>query len=208
MSDLQCPARILVCRHGEAGYSRSDVLTEEGGTLTALGRQQADALGARVAEERVAAVYTSTLGRARETGERVGSALGVVSSTVEGVQEFAIGELVGRSVEVGNPGVADVYRHWVDGDLSVGCPGAETGAEIVDRFTTAVDALADRHRGETIVLISHGGVMSLAITHRSVNASPALVHQHLLLNCAVVTVEVDADGWRLGGPWPGVAIGD
>lgn len=206
MSGLQCPARILVCRHGEAAYSRSDVLTEEGGELTALGRRQADALGARVAQERVAAVYTSTLARAQETGERLGSLLGLASSAVAGVQEFAIGEFVGRPV--GDRGAAEVYRRWVDGDLSVGCPGAETGAEIVDRFASAVDALADRHRGEAIVLVSHGGVMSLAITHHALNASPTLVHQHLLPNCAVVTVEVDADGWRLVGPWPGPAIGD
>lgn len=207
MSDLQCPARILVCRHGEAAFSRSDVLTEEAGFLTALGRQQADALGARLAQERVAAVYTSTLARAQETGERLGSLLGLAPLSVEGAQEFAIEDFVGRPVD-DNSGVAEVYRRWVSGDLSVGCPGAETGAEIVDRFTTAVDALADRHRGETIVLVSHGGVMSLAITHQLVNASPTLVHQHLLPNCAVVTVEVDADGWRLVGPWPGLAIGD
>lgn len=192
-----------MCRHGEAEYDDLDRLSEDGGRLTALGRQQAEALGARLATERVAAIYTSTLARAVETGERLGAVLGLPRSSVEGVQEFAIGDLVGRPV--GDPAVAEVFRRWVDGDLSVGCPGAETGAEIIDRFTDALDALADRHRGEAIVVVSHGGVMSLGITHHATNAAPALVHQHLLPHCALVPVEVDADGWRLAGPWPGVA---
>ena len=44
MSSLHCPARIFVARHGEAEYE-TDLCTDDGGSLTALGRRQARDLG-------------------------------------------------------------------------------------------------------------------------------------------------------------------
>ncbi len=180
MSDLFCPARVLVCRHAEADIERPDLVhSDDDGWLTERGQVQARELGARLLGERAAAVYTSTLGRARETGALVGAALGVPVRAIAGVQELSV-------------------------DLSAGCPGAETGEQVVSRFADALEGLADQHRGETVVVISHGGVMSLVIPHRSTNATSALTRDRLLPNGAVVTVEIDADGWRLAGPWPGL----
>ncbi|HEY7988182.1 MAG TPA: histidine phosphatase family protein, partial [Lapillicoccus sp.] len=61
MSDLQCPARFLVARHGEAMYAHPELLSDEGGRLTDLGKEQAADLAERLRGERVAAVYTSRL---------------------------------------------------------------------------------------------------------------------------------------------------
>jgi len=204
VSDLFCAARVLVCRHAEADYERPDLILDEDGWLTEMGRDQATALGARLVDERVTTVYPSTLGCARETGALVGAALGVPVRAIAGVQEFSVGQFAGRSAS--DPGVREIFATWLSGDLSVGCPSAETGEEVVARFTTALEALADQHRGETVVVLSHGGVMSLAIPHRSTNATSALVGDRLLRHCAVVPVEIDADGWRLVGRWPGLPV--
>ena len=201
MSDLYCPARLLICRHGEADGERPDLILDDDGWLTELGRDQAGRLGERLRGERVAAVYTSTLGRARETGEIVGAAVGVPARAIAGIQEFSVGEFAGRRSS--DPCVSEVFATWVGGDLTVGCPGAETGSEVVRRFSGALDALADQHRGESVVVISHGGVMSLAIADTSTNATSELTRQRLLPHCSVVTVEIDGDGWRLVGDWPG-----
>ena len=74
---------------------------------------------------------------------------------------------------------------------------------MVARFVAAVEALADRHRGETVLVVSHGGVMTLAIPNTAENVRPELALDAMIPNCAVAEVEVDADGWRLVGPWPG-----
>jgi probable phosphoglycerate mutase len=201
VSDLQCPARILVARHGEAMYDDPELLSNDGGWLTDLGRKQAAGLGGRLREERVAAVYTSRLNRAEQTGAVVGDILGVSASTIEGIQEFAVGTLAGT------PAMGQVAREvfvaWVTGDLDRRWPGAETGTEVVARFVEAVESLADRHRGETVLVISHGGVMTLAIPNTAVNTRPELALDAFIPNCAVAELEVDSDGWRLVGPWPG-----
>ena len=60
MSDLHCPARVFVARHGEASY-------DAGERLTAAGAQQARELGERLRGERVAQVHASSMPRAAET---------------------------------------------------------------------------------------------------------------------------------------------
>lgn len=201
MSDLQCPARIVVARHGEAMYADPELLSDEGGWLTAQGKEQAAGLGERLRGERVAAVYTSRLARAQETGAVVGDLLGLAPSTVDGAQEFSVGSLAGTPAL--GPLAREIFVAWVSGDLERRWPGAQTGTEVVARFVEAVEALADRHRGETVLVVSHGGVMTLAIPNTAVNVRPELALHAMIPNCAVAEVEVDADGWRLVGPWPG-----
>lgn len=201
MSDLQCPARILVARHGEAMYADPELLSDEGGWLTAQGNEQAAGLGERLRGERLAAVYTSRLARAQETGAVVGDLLGLAPTTVEGVQEFSVGSLAGTPA-VGSR-AREIFVAWVTGDLRRRWPGAETGTEVVARFVAAVEALADRHRGETVLVVTHGGVMTLAISNTAENVRPELALAAMIPNCAVAEVDVDADGWRLVGPWPG-----
>ena len=40
MSDLHCPATLLVARHGDAEYGHTSVLSDDGGRLTEEGRDQ------------------------------------------------------------------------------------------------------------------------------------------------------------------------
>jgi len=201
VSDLQCPARILVARHGEAMYDDPELLSDDGGWLTDLGRSQAAELGERLRDERVAAVYTSRLNRAQQTGAVVGERLGLRASTVHGVQEFSVGSLAGTPAM--GSAAREVFLAWVTGDLDRRWPGAETGTEVVARFVDAVEALADRHRGETVLVVSHGGVMTLAIPNTATNTTPELARAADIPNCGMAELAVDSDGWRLVGPWPG-----
>jgi probable phosphoglycerate mutase len=95
-----------------------------------------------------------------------------------------------------------VFDRWLDGEASAALPGAETGAELVARFAGALEGIADRHRGETVVVVSHGGVMTLALPAMAGRSAKALAAAAPLDNAAVVEVEGDADGWRIVC-WPG-----
>jgi probable phosphoglycerate mutase len=182
-------------------YADPQLLSDDGGWLTDLGKDQAAGLAERLRVERVAAVYTSRLARAQQTGTVVGDVLGLPASTIEGVQEFSVGSLAGTPAL--GPQGREIFVAWVTGDLDRQWPGAETGSEVVARFVGAVEALADRHRGETVLVVSHGGVMTLAIPNTALNVRPERALDALIPNCAVAEVEVDSDGWRLVGPWPG-----
>ena len=56
MSDLQCPATLLVSRHGDAEYAVPGVLqSEDGGRLTDRGRDQVSHLAEAIQYRRVLA---------------------------------------------------------------------------------------------------------------------------------------------------------
>jgi probable phosphoglycerate mutase len=74
---------------------------------------------------------------------------------------------------------------------------------VLKRFAKAIEEIADIHRGETVLVFTHSGVMSLVIPRLSVNMRNDLAAQRIPHNCAPVEVEVNADGWRLMS-WPGV----
>ena len=60
-----------------------------------------------------------------------------------------------------------------------------------------LDAVADQYRGETVLVVSHGGVI-LALWGAIAPGSPAAPDPDRIANCSTYVLERDADGWRLG----------
>jgi broad specificity phosphatase PhoE len=189
---------ILVARHAEAEYETHH-WADEGGSLTVDGRRQAAALGTGLADREVAHVWTSTYARAVQTAEIVAARLGVTVTTREGLREFSVGSMAGSRAE--DP-FADTYRDWLAGDLERRLPGGETGAELRHRMHHVLHEIAERHRGETVLAISHGGLMRLTLP-LVLTREPADPPGRLG-NCAVVEVSVDEHHWTCVR-WPPAA---
>lgn len=195
MSDVHCPARLILARHGEAAYE-TDTMTDFGGSLTTLGREQARELGKRLAGERVAGVVCSELARAVQTAELAAAGLELPVEVRVGLQEFAIGDFLGRAWD---PLVFDpIIASWLAGDLAPAVPGGESGERVTDRVLAVLDDVADRFRGETVLAVTHGGVI-LALMGRLEPGSPsAPTDAYDVPNCSTYVLERDADGWRVG----------
>jgi 2,3-bisphosphoglycerate-dependent phosphoglycerate mutase len=195
VSDVHCPARLILARHGEAAYE-TDTMTDFGGSLTALGRAQARELGARLAGERVAGVVCSELARAVQTAEIAAGVLGLPVEVRAGLQEFAVGDFLGRAWD---PLVFDpMIAGWLAGDLTPAVPGGESGEQVSGRALAVLDDVADRYRGETVLAVTHGGVI-LSLMGRLAPGSPsAPADAYDVPNCSTYLLERDADGWRVG----------
>ena len=199
MTDLQCPARVFVARHGEAAYE-SSLLSDAGGWLTPLGRQQARGLAESLAGERITRVWTSDMARAVQTGEIVASVLGVDVLVRTGLREFGVGDAAGTD---GDPDpFAETFTSWLAGDLTARIPGAESGGEVVDRYEAVLTEAADDHRGEAVLVISHGGVMCMALPLLARNLDIGHARELPMPHCGVVALQIDADGW-VARSWAG-----
>jgi probable phosphoglycerate mutase len=196
---LQCAATLLLARHGDAQYPHAEVMTDDGGWLTDLGIQQVGALAAAVAPERVARVFSSTLARAVESALLAGDALDLGAVEITGLEEIRVGECAGRPV--GDPSFQGVYDRWIKGDLDARVPGAESGQEVLERVRGALVHIADQHRGETVLVFTHGGVMSFAVPRLSGNVPNDLAAGCPLPNAVPARVEIGDDGWRVL-EWP------
>lgn len=190
---MHCPARIIVARHGETEYERPE-MGVSGGSLTTAGREEARALGERLRSERVAGVVSSELSRAVQTAEIAAAALGLPVRVRERLQEFGIGDLVGHDYDALL--FHQVLASWLKGDLEPAVPGGETGQQVVDRVLPVLEEFADQFRGETLLVVTHGGVI-LALFGLLAPASPyAPAHEDDVPHAATYVFERDADGWR------------
>jgi len=162
-------------------------------------KELVDTLGSR----RIAAVYSSRMVRAVESADLAAAGLGVRRVVTEGLQEPSVGELAGVSFQ--DPRAHQVFDAWLQGNLDAGYPGGEDGHTVMKRFKEALEDIADTHRGETVLVFTHSGVMSLVVPRLSVNVRNDLAAQRLPPSCALAEVEVDADGWRVLS-WPGIPV--
>lgn len=193
MSDLHCPATVIVARHGAAEYE-SQLLSDAGGSLTRCGREQARALADSLAQRNVATIYTSSMARAVQTAEIVAARLGCHVLVRDGLVELSVGNLAGKP---DSPDAFDpVFARWRDGDLTAAVDGAENGEQSVQRMSAVLEEVADLHRGETALVVAHGGVMSLVLSLLATNLPAGFAHGRPLGDTASVELQADADGWR------------
>jgi probable phosphoglycerate mutase len=198
--------RVLVVRHGQSEGNVARVWTSarEGYPLTPLGHQQARAVGRSLVAESVTAVYGSPLPRAQQTAIEIAEALGLEAQVLEGVEELHVGEHEGGHDDQVGPIAVEVFgRWWRDSDLAHGFPGGESGHDIVARIATALDHVADKHDGQTVVVVSHGGAMAVGITELADNLDAAFVSEHILANTEVVDLERVEGSWRCTS-WAGI----
>lgn len=200
VSDLQCAARLHIARHGDADYPVHGVLSDHGGWLTDKGVAQVHELAEELRATRVSTVCSSSMSRAVQSAEVAAADLDVASRVVAGLQEYDVGEWVG--IDDDDPRPTRVFESWLDGDLDAGFPGGEDGHAVVARFRDALGEIADLHRGEDVLVFSHGGVMSLVIPRLAGNVRSDLARRRHLPSCKPARVDVDADGWRVVS-WPG-----
>jgi broad specificity phosphatase PhoE len=188
-------ATILVARHADAEYE-SRHWADEGGSLTRQGRDQARGLAQRLRERRVRHVYASTYARAAQTAEIAAAHLDVPVTTREGLREFSVGNFADSRAD--DP-FTHVYAAWLGGDLDARVPGGESGAELRHRMHRVLHDIVERHPAETVLAISHGGIMRLTLP-LILTAEPA--HPPVELgNCAVVELTSDRRHWTCVS-WP------
>jgi probable phosphoglycerate mutase len=152
--------KIMLARHGRTAWNAEGRL--QGHTdieLDDTGRDQARALAAGLASAKIAAVITSDLARARETGAIIAEALALAPPRIEPElreRRFGIFEgLTRNEISVRYP---DAWRAWTGATEAP--PGGETKTDAIARLTRALRRIVDDSDGRVLV-VSHGGVMRL-----------------------------------------------
>lgn len=154
---------LYLVRHGETAHNLSGrIQGQSDSPLTDLGRAQAEALAKRLRSERFDAAYTSDLGRARNTAEIIMSHQKTPVELIDTslLRERCFGVLQGlTSEEIEEKYPADLHE-WrrPPSKWSMGPPGAETSAQVIERCDSFVDELVQKHPGESqILVVGHGG---------------------------------------------------
>lgn len=157
-------ARTLftLVRHGETPANASGVWHGSSDTpLSERGHRQAVRLADHLARAHpeAAALYTSPLERARHTAEPIARALSLEARLEPGLGEYDLGAWEGETYEA----LLKEHELWQNmaRDPDWKPHGGESGRDMVERFGDALEAIAARHADGLVILVSHGGAMSL-----------------------------------------------
>ena len=166
--------RVVAVRHGETDWNAQ--LRIQGHTDIALnprGQWQAEQLALALADEGVEAIYSSNLQRAHQTAWALARRAGLPVQHDEGLRERHFGRFEGLTfTQIDAQWPTDALR-WRQRDPEFEPGGGESLQVFYRRCVDAADRLAHRHRGQTILLVAHGGVLDClyrAATRAALNA--------------------------------------
>lgn len=142
---------LYLVRHGETDWNAQKRI--QGRTdipLNETGRAQARTTGELLARRSWDGIYSSPLSRARETAEIIGAAVGIPGvGVIDEIGERNYGAAEGledSQIEAQFPGDTPV-------------PGRETHGEVAARVLPALLDLGVAHPGQSLLVVSHGGVI-------------------------------------------------
>ena len=182
---------LLLARHGETDWNRQHRWQGHSDTpLNDLGREQARALADRLADEPLAAIYSSDLRRAYETARAVAERKGMDVVVERDLRETNFGAwegLTSTEVEARWPGELGRWRAS-GGPVS---HGGETREQVAARVVAAAQRIAAAHPDEQVLVVSHGGALRVLALH-----ADAIQPDAHLENCGVVRIRFEDGAFR------------
>ena len=187
MSPAPAGTRVLLVRHGQSTWNADARWQGQADPpLSALGEQQA--LDAARHVDGIDALWSSDLERARRTAELIGGHLGLDVRVEERLRERHAGEWQGCTRD-------EIEEQW-PGYLASGRrpPGFEADDALLDRVVAALEELRHEHAGESVLVVTHGGIVRTLERHLGDEVGGLLPN---LGGRWVVTGGVDGQ-WALG----------
>ena len=83
----------------------------------------------------------------------------------------------------------EAFQSWRGRDPLWAMDGGETGQQLIDRVLEALHDIAGRHRGQTVAIVTHGGVLDVA--YRAARALDwDAPREHQMLNASINRLRV------------------
>ncbi|KAK7263106.1 hypothetical protein RJT34_30690 [Clitoria ternatea] len=170
-------AEIVVVRHGETAWNATGKIQGHLDVeLNETGRQQAAAVGDRLSRDsKISAIYSSDLQRAFETAQIIASKCGKLEVVKDSdLRERHLGDLQGHiyhELAKTNP---TAYKAFLSKNEDQEIPGGgESLVQLFDRSTSALVRIGLKHKGERVVVVTHGGFIRALYKWACPNGRPA-----------------------------------
>jgi probable phosphomutase (TIGR03848 family) len=157
---------FLLVRHGANEYTRTHRLA--GWTpevhLNEFGTMQAAAVGERLRNHKIHAIYSSPLERTIETAQAIlAHHPHLQLQTIAEVGEVQYGEWTGQ--ELGKLAQTRLWRHVQHAPSRVTFPGGEAMRDAQMRAVNALEGLRLRHPRDTVCVVSHSDIIKMIVAH-------------------------------------------
>ncbi|KAG2449387.1 hypothetical protein HYH02_005537 [Chlamydomonas schloesseri] len=195
--DASRATEVFLVRHGQTDWNAEMRLQGQlDPPLNDLGEQQAEEVAAALADRHLAAIYSSDLTRALQTARAVagrrpaGQALEVRTSPQ--LRERSLGVLEGLTIAEAAVRQPEALRLLRSHDPATVVPGGESAAAMRQRVVADIERICEQHRGQSVLIVAHGGVLHHVYAHVCGHAYGAPI-----TNASVHHVRVQPPKWAL-----------
>lgn len=187
------PTLVLMVRHGQTPTTGATLPGRASGLhLAPKGLEQARAAAVRIGRlKAVAAVYASPLERTRETAAPIAKTRGLKVAIDRNLIECDFGEWTGAELkELRKLPEWNTVQRYPSGFRF---PEGESFSEMQVRMCTGLDTIVARHRGETVVAVSHADPIKAAVAH-AMGTHLDLFQRIVISPCSITAILYTADG--------------
>jgi alpha-ribazole phosphatase/probable phosphoglycerate mutase len=152
--------KIILIRHGETDWN---VLQRYQGQsdigLNQRGREEAERLALSLENEKVQAIYSSDLSRTLETSQIIARSLKLDVNSDARLRELSFGVWEGKTFSEVYRDYQPEFQQWFEDTLDYQLPGGESFTQLLDRVRQSIHDIYIKHHNDTVVIVSHGGVI-------------------------------------------------
>ena len=194
---MSSACELILVRHGETAWNRERRL--QGHIDVALNEEglwQARAVARALAVERLDALYSSDLTRARQTAQAIALASGLTLTQEAALRERSYGVFEGVPLAALAQRFPREHEEWRQRVPDAVIAGAETLRAFTARVESILLTLAERHVGQTVVVVTHGGFLDAAYR---IAAGIGIEQERRwdLLNASVNRIRREGAHWRV-----------
>jgi probable phosphoglycerate mutase len=153
--------RIIALRHGETEWN--SIGKQQGqlnSDLTEAGIRQAEAVAESLKNYSIDHYYSSDLGRAIQTASIISSIIKKEFTTNTGLRERHLGIMQGFTMQEFGQLYPEVALRFREHDPDYRIPEGESIRDRFERGVRCIESLVKKHPGTTILIITHGGILT------------------------------------------------
>lgn len=109
------------------------------------------------------AIYCSDLSRAVKSAEIIGEPFGLKPVIVDDLKERNFGKWEGMSFDEIEEKYPDDFKAWADNPLKFSPMEGESTINARDRAMPAFSKIVNKHTGDNIAIVSHGGIIRIIL---------------------------------------------
>jgi phosphoserine phosphatase len=219
-SASQDSTRVILVRHGRSTFNQLQLYqgSSDASVLTEQGYETARQVGKFLKDEVIAAIYASPLQRVQQTVdamlEQLDFSCPMRLKIHPSLREIEMSGWEGRSFREIQQAEPDAYRCWKQSPhkfslaqaAALSSSGSSSGAvavalkthsypvlDLYERTQQFWQDILPRHRGQTIVIASHGGT-NRALISTALGLSPACFHSLQQSNCGISVLNFPGNG--------------
>lgn len=156
---------LYLVRHGQTDWNVTRTIQGQLDIpLNKKGEEQAQELRQELESIHFDAIFSSDLLRAKRTAELLNLERQLIIETTGALRERSFGKYQGKQMDEAHEKLYHLLENYKNHPHLIGS-GVETNEEMVGRAITFIREISVAYPGQTVLLVSHGGLMRTLLLH-------------------------------------------